>query len=74
MKVLVMPLVAAETKWPISYPRAIAVNNLLAVRAVAQDGVCVALRSAHFILAELDHADFLVKRLRVLDCLRELSS
>ncbi len=52
--------------------RAVAINNLLAVRAVAQHRVRVALRSVHFILTKFNHADFRVKDARVLDGLREL--
>ena len=52
--------------------RAIAVNDLLAVRPVAQHRVRVAFGAGDFILAKLDHADFRVKDARVLDGLREL--
>ncbi len=52
--------------------RAVAINDLLAGSAVAQHRVGVALRSRHLILAEFDHADFRMKRARVLDGLRDL--
>ncbi len=52
--------------------RAVAINYLLAVRAVAQHRVGVALTAAHFILAKLDHADFRVKRAGVLNRAGEL--
>ncbi len=54
--------------------RAVAVHNLLAVRAVAQHRVGVALRAAHFVLAELDPADFRVQPLSVLNRAGELLS
>ena len=52
--------------------RAVAVNDLLAVRPIAEHRVRVALAACYFILAKFDHADFRVKDARVLDGLREL--
>ncbi len=52
--------------------RAVAVNDLLAVSAVAQHRVGVAGAATHLVLAELNHADFRVQGLRVVDGLRKL--
>ncbi len=52
--------------------RAVAINYLLAARAVAQHRVGVPLAAAHLILAELNHADFRVKGFRVLNRAGEL--
>ncbi len=52
--------------------RAVAVNDLLATSAVAQDGVSVALATCHLVLTKLDHADFRVKRAGILNRRRDL--
>ncbi len=52
--------------------RAIAVHDLLAIRAVAQHRVGVAFGACHFILAKFNGVDFRVQDARVLDGLREL--
>ncbi len=52
--------------------RAVAVNQLLAIRAVAQHRVDVAAATCHLVLTELDHAYFRMKRLRVVDGLCKL--
>jgi len=52
--------------------RAIAINDLLAVRAVAQHRVRVALAACDFVLAKFNGAYFRVKRAGVLDGLCEL--
>ena len=52
--------------------RAVAINYLLAVRAVAQHRVSVAFAAAHFVLAKFNGAYFRVKRAGVLDGLCEL--
>ncbi len=52
--------------------RAVAINDLLAVRAVAQHRVGIALATCHFLLTKLDGVDFRVQDALVLDGLREL--
>ncbi len=47
--------------------RAVAVNDALTVRAVAQHRVGVALAACHFVLAKLDHLYFRMKRAGVLN-------
>ncbi len=52
--------------------RAVAVNYLLAIRAVAQHRVGVAFGTCHFVLAKFNHADFRVKGFRALNRAGEL--
>ncbi len=52
--------------------RAVAIHNLLAAGAIAQHRVGVAGAATHLVLAELNHADFRVQGLHVVDGLRKL--
>ena len=47
--------------------RAVAVNHLLAIRAVTEHGIDVPGAACHKVLTELNHLNFRVQRLRVVD-------